>query len=70
MRLRNIRVRGFRCVRDSGLIAVKDIAALIGRNESGKTSILQSLLLLNKDSGIIDVDMTDGLEGEMVETGF
>jgi hypothetical protein len=70
MRLRNIRVKGFRCVRDSGQIAVKDIAALIGRNESGKTSILQSLILLNKDSAIVDVDMTDGLEAEMGGTGF
>ena len=70
MRLRSIHVKGFRCVRDSGPIAVKDIAALIGRNESGKTSILQSLILLNKDSAIVDVDMTDGLEGDMDGSGF
>jgi len=49
LRLRKFRVRAFRCIHDSGDITVGDLAAFVGRNESGKTTILQALTLLNKD---------------------
>ena len=42
MRLRKFRVRAFRCIHDSGEIKVGDLAAFIGRNESGKTTILHN----------------------------
>jgi predicted ATP-dependent endonuclease of OLD family len=70
MRLRSFRTQGFRCIKNSGTVALKDITALIGRNESGKTALLQSLLLLNKDSIIVDVDLTDGLEAEVDQSAF
>jgi len=50
MRLRKFRVRAFRCIHDSGEIKVGDLASFIGRNESGKTTILEALTLLNKDN--------------------
>ena len=40
-----------------------DLAAFIGRNESGKTTILQGLILLNRDEIVSDLDLCD----EMVE---
>ena len=43
MRLRKFQVRGFRCIRDSGPVPVGDLAALIGKNENGKTALLQAL---------------------------
>ena len=49
MRLRKFRVRAYRCIHDSGEITVGDLAAFVGRNESGKTTILQALTLLNRD---------------------
>src|SRR3989304_4760051 len=52
MRLRKFRVRAFRCIHDSGEIKVGDLAAFVGRNESGKTTILQGLTLLNKDEKV------------------
>lgn len=63
MRLRRFRVRAFRCVHDSGEITVGDLAAFVGRNESGKTTILQALTLLNRDEVVSELDLCD----EMVE---
>lgn len=63
MRLRKFRVRAYRCIHDSGEITVGDLAAFVGRNESGKTTILQALTLLNKDERVSELDLCD----EMVE---
>ena len=69
MRLRKFRARAFRCIHDSGDITIGDLAAFIGRNESGKTTILQALMLLNVDEIISDLDlcdeMTDVLKSEI-----
>ena len=56
MRLRKFRVRAFRCIHDSGEIKVGDLAAFVGRNESGKTTILQALTLLNKEEKVSELD--------------
>ena len=65
MRLRKFRVRAFRCIHDSGEIKVGDLAAFIGRNESGKTAILQALTLLNKDETVSELDLCDELSEEL-----
>ena len=59
MRLRKFRVQAFRCIHDSGDIVVGDLAAFVGRNESGKTTILQALTMLNKDEYISELDLCD-----------
>ena len=64
MRLRKFRVQAFRCIHDSGDIIVGDLAAFVGRNESGKTTILQALTMLNKDEDISELDLCD----EMTES--
>jgi len=65
MRLRKFRVRAFRCIHDSGEIKVGDLAAFIGRNESGKTTILEALTLLNKDSKVSELDLCDEMTDEL-----
>ena len=65
MRLRKFRVRAYRCIHDSGEITVGDLAAFVGRNESGKTTILQALTLLNKDEQISDLDLCDEMNEEL-----
>ncbi len=65
MRLRKFRVRAYRCIHDSGQISVGDLAAFIGRNESGKTTILQALTLLNKDESISELDLCDEMFDEL-----
>ena len=59
MRLRKFRVQAFRCIHDSGDIVVGDLAAFVGRNESGKTTILQALTMLDKDEVISELDLCD-----------
>src|SRR5690349_21554627 len=47
MRLTSVRVRRFRNILDSGQINVQDdITCLVGKNESGKTAILEALYRL------------------------
>jgi predicted ATP-dependent endonuclease of OLD family len=65
MRLRKFRVRAYRCIHDSGEITVGDLAAFVGRNESGKTTILQALTLLNRDETISELDLCDEMTEEL-----
>jgi len=67
MRLRKFRVRAYRCIHDSGEITVGDLAAFVGRNESGKTTILQALTLLNKDEKVSELDLCDEMAEELKE---
>ena len=48
MRLRSFQVKKFRNVVDSGEIAVEDqVTCLVGKNEAGKSALLEALYLLN-----------------------
>ncbi len=67
MRLRKFRVRAYRCIHDSGEITVGDLAAFVGRNESGKTTILQALTMLNKDERVSELDLCDEMFEELKE---
>ena len=67
MRLRKFRVRAFRCIHDSGEIKVGDLAAFVGRNESGKTTILQALTMLNRDEKVSELDLCDEMFEELKE---
>jgi predicted ATP-dependent endonuclease of OLD family len=65
VRLRKFRARAYRCIHDSGEIRVGDLAAFVGRNESGKTTILQALTLLNKDQTISELDLCDEMSEDL-----
>jgi predicted ATPase len=43
MKLRKARVTNYRSVNDSGEFSITDLTCLVGKNESGKTTILQAL---------------------------
>ena len=47
MKLRSFRVMNYRCVDDSGEVLVDQMKTLVGKNESGKTSILKALHKFN-----------------------
>src|SRR5680860_1658709 len=47
MRLKKFCVHSFRNIVDSGWIELDDIITLVGKNESGKTSLLQALWKFN-----------------------
>ncbi|MDE1765719.1 MAG: AAA family ATPase [Thaumarchaeota archaeon] len=65
MRLRKFRVKAYRCIHDSGEIKVEDLAAFVGRNESGKTTILEALTLLNKEQKVSELDLCDEMAEEL-----
>lgn len=65
MRLRKFRVKAYRCIHDSGEISVGDLAAFVGRNESGKTTILEALTLLNSDEKISELDLCDEMSEDL-----
>lgn len=68
MKLHKVRVREFRSIRDSEELLIDDITCLVGKNESGKTALLQALYKLNpvieKDSYY---DVTDDYPRKDVE---
>jgi energy-coupling factor transporter ATP-binding protein EcfA2 len=47
MILESVRVENFKCVDDSGEFSIRPLTALVGKNESGKTALLQALCRLN-----------------------
>ena len=47
MKLKKCRIQNYRCITDSGWVEFDDIAVIVGRNESGKTSFLKALWRLN-----------------------
>jgi hypothetical protein len=61
MKLKQFRVRGFRCIHDTDLVSVSDATTLIGKNESGKTAILGALVHLNRDHEVNEQDICDEL---------
>jgi energy-coupling factor transporter ATP-binding protein EcfA2 len=44
---------------------VGDLASFIGRNESGKTTILEALTLLNKENKLSELDLCDEMSEEL-----
>jgi energy-coupling factor transporter ATP-binding protein EcfA2 len=51
MELRQFRIQNFRSVEDGGKVGIDKIAALVGRNESGKSNLLLALATLNPATG-------------------
>ena len=47
MELKSVRVQNFRSVEDSGEFSVEHLTCLVGKNEAGKTAILQAIAGLN-----------------------
>lgn len=68
MKLRQFRVRGFRCIHDTGAVTVSHATTLIGKNESGKTAILVALTHLNKDQPFDDRELCDELIDQLEDS--
>ena len=50
MILKTVQVKNFRCINDSTVFTVDDrVTCLVGKNESGKTAILQAICKLNSE---------------------
>ncbi len=42
-----VRIQNYRCIQDSGWVRIEDLAVIVGKNESGKTSFLKGLWKFN-----------------------
>jgi hypothetical protein len=51
MQLHTVQITNFRSIEDSGVVPIERVAALVGKNESGKTNFLQALVRLNPAPG-------------------
>jgi predicted ATPase len=70
MPLTGIRLKNFKCFADSGDVPLAPLTVIFGRNNTGKSSILQSLLLLRQtlDSSVEDVPRLN-LRGPLYPAG-
>ena len=51
MKLVSVQVQNYKCVEDSGEFSVNDLTCLAGKNESGKTALLEALRRLKPVEG-------------------
>lgn len=58
MQLNEFHVTNYRSINDSGAIRLEQISTLVGRNESGKTSLLRVLASLNPPGGVKPFTLT------------
>ena len=49
MKLKSVQVKNFKCVEDSTEFEIRPVTCLVGKNEAGKTSLLEALYKLNPD---------------------
>lgn len=58
MFLRSVRIKNYKCIEDTGVFRLDKVTCLVGKNESGKSAILEALYKLNPvvaDEGDYDV---------------
>ena len=60
MKIDSIRLRNFRCYKDETTIDFDDLTVLVGKNDSGKSTILEALdIFFNEGKGVIKLDKND-----------
>ena len=81
MKLTKVRIKNFKCIHDSTEFDIDDLTCLVGKNESGKTAILQALHKFNPfDTSRFDrenelpkellVETNSGNRGDVVQATF
>ena len=67
--LRKLRIQNFKCLEDTGELAIRPLTFLVGPNSSGKSSVLQALLLLRQTADSSDMASPLVTSGKWVEVG-
>src|SRR4051812_45984463 len=79
MRLLKARVRNFKCILDSDWFTIGELTCLVGKNESGKTAILEGLEKLNsaqphrgnfRDTDYPRINSSEYEDSDTVDTGI
>jgi energy-coupling factor transporter ATP-binding protein EcfA2 len=71
MKLRSVSLQNFRCYRQSTSISIGDLTALIGKNDAGKSTVLEALeIFFNNRSVKIDAsDISVGSDSKEIVIG-
>jgi predicted ATPase len=64
-----LRIRNFKCLADTGKLPMRPVTFLVGPNSSGKTTIIQSLLLLRQTVESRDLKNPLSINGPYVQLG-
>lgn len=60
MRIKKVRINNFRGYKDMSEIFINDLTTIVGKNDIGKSTILESLdIFFNKGKGVIKIDKED-----------
>ena len=62
--IQHLQLKNFKAWRDSGLVRLAPVTMLLGSNSSGKSSLLQSLLLLKQTAAAPDRTVHLNLGGD------
>ena len=54
MKLINVRIQNYKCIEDSEEFSISGLTCLAGKNESGKTALLEALRRLNPVEGSVE----------------
>ena len=60
MKIESIKIKNFRSYKEEKVICFDDLTVLVGRNDIGKSTILEALdIFFNDGGGVIKIDKTD-----------
>ena len=60
MKIHSIKIKNFRSYKDEVKIELNDLIALVGKNDIGKSTILEALdIFFNDGNGVVKIDKTD-----------
>ena len=60
MKITTVKLNNFRCFKEETKISFEDLTVFVGRNDAGKSTILQALdLFFNEGKGVVKFDKDD-----------
>ena len=60
MRIESIKIKNFRSYKEETVIDLEDLTVLVGKNDIGKSTILEALdIFFNDGNGVTKIDKTD-----------
>ena len=60
MKIKSLKIKNFRSYKDETIINFEDFTAFVGKNDIGKSTILEALdVFFNENNGTVKLDKTD-----------
>ncbi len=70
MRLKGIRLANFRSYREEELIAIDDLTAIVGRNDTGKSTILEALEIFFNNTSVKIESEDASIDGDVANVSI